>query len=58
MPSLYTINPSLQAPARLPLGVMKKFLTYDVQASLLFLLSCNTLEIGHSHNWDVFFLGE
>lgn len=54
VPYLYNINPSLQAPTRLPLRVKKKFLTYDVQASLLFPLSCKILEIGHGHKWDTF----
>lgn len=57
VPYLYNINPSLQAPTRLPLGVITKFLTYDVQASLLFPLSCKTLETGHSHKWDIFSWG-
>lgn len=54
VPYLYNINPSLQAPTRLPLQVKKKFLTYDVQASLLFPLSCKILAIGHGHKWGTF----
>lgn len=48
MPYRHNINPNFQAPTRTLLGVTKKFLTYNIHASLPFLL----LDLGYS------FLGE
>lgn len=46
VPYWYNINPSFQAPTRVPLGVTRKFLTYNINASLPFPLSCKRLETG------------